>query len=124
MTISEVKYKESSHDIRGLTKVNRITAVEPNISTNVNITDGKSSGFASSRIARTASMTRRTLDWLERVAVEGGTEIPRASISSFGPIIEVQSPLKTCRSRPGHGTTSPGVGEFLPWTTATGARSL
>ena len=37
-------------------------------------------------------MTRRTLDWLERVAVEGGTVIPRASISSLAPIIEVQSP--------------------------------
>src|SRR6202042_353162 len=70
---SEVKYKESSHDIRGFTKVDRITAVEPNISTSVNITDGKSNGLASSRMARTASMTRRTLDWLERVAVDGGT---------------------------------------------------
>ena len=30
---------------------------------------------------------------LAPVAVEGGTEIPRASISSLGPIIEVQSPL-------------------------------
>ena len=98
--------------------------VAPKISTSVNIAEGKSSGLASSRMARTASMARRALEWRERVAVADGTEIPRASISSFGPIIDVQSPLKICRSRPGHGTTSPGVGEFLPWTTATGARSL
>ncbi len=89
---SEVKYKESSHVIRGFTKVDRTTAVDTNISTSVDITEGKSSGLASSRMARTASMTRRTLDWLERVAVEGGTVIPRASISSLTPIIEVQSP--------------------------------
>ena len=55
--------------------MDRITAVEPNISSSVKTTEGKSSGLASSRMARTASTTRRTRDWLERVAVEGGTVI-------------------------------------------------
>lgn len=70
----------------------RTIAVEPHISTRVNINEGNSSGLASSRMARTASITRLTRECLERVAVDDGTVMPRASSSSLTPIIEVQSP--------------------------------
>ena len=39
------------------------------------------------------------------------------------PIMAVQSPARTSKSLPGQGVTSPGVAEFSPRTTATGARS-
>ena len=49
--------------------------------------------------------------------------MPCAASSSAVPIIAVQSPSCTRRSRPGQATTSPELGELAPRITATGARS-
>ncbi|GAB4622375.1 hypothetical protein MOKP43_12280 [Mycobacterium avium subsp. hominissuis] len=84
---------------------------------------GNSIGLTSSRMARAASNTRRSHVWRERVAGGRGVLMPRAASSSALPIMAVQSPARTRWSRPGQGTTSPGVAPSLPWITATGARS-
>ena len=57
------------------------------------------------------------------ISADPGTLMPWAANSSAVPIIIVQSPACTPRSRPGQISISPGSGESSPWMTATGARS-
>ena len=73
----------------------------------------------------TASIVRASTTDGGRVPCEIGlgTVMPCAASSSAVPIIAVQSPACTRRSRPGQAPPRPGLGEFSPRMTATGARS-
>ena len=130
LATSEVKYKESSHDSRRAYRMLEPRRYrETNVRISVDITDGDETGLASPQRApwrRAASTTRRALGLGESASLS------TAQLCSRGlPYIVNADPSRSSRRRrpadppgPGRGAASPGVGEFLQWTTATRCPTL